>query len=195
MELRAEQEIARRIGIDWKHRGPTAPEVEDKHATWRGQKFRTGSQRWANNGGTRSAWYNTYYPLKRKANDSGNEVDKKRLQQWLAQNPMPEKERRRQERQGRRQGRHGAKLWKWWRRRGQLGGGFRWAAQPLVLRDGLLWAALVLGRWLILGGAAAGAWRRLTFAAALGGYAACSGLRGGYAASLSGLGGGCGGCM
>jgi hypothetical protein len=91
MELRAEQAIARRIGIDWKHRGPTAPEVEDKHATWRGQKFRPGSQRWANNGGARSAWYNTYYPLKRKANDSGKEVDRKRLQQWLAQNPMPEK--------------------------------------------------------------------------------------------------------
>jgi hypothetical protein len=91
MELRAEQAIAGHVGIGWKHRGPAGPDDANKHDTWRGQKYRPGTQRWANNGGTRSWWYNTYYPLKRKASESGKEEDKKTLKQWLHDNPMPEK--------------------------------------------------------------------------------------------------------
>jgi hypothetical protein len=91
VELRAEQGAAWHVGISWKHRGPAAPDDANKHDTWRGQKYRPGSQRWANNGGTRAWWYNTYYPLKRKASESGKEEDTKTLQQWLLENPMPEK--------------------------------------------------------------------------------------------------------
>jgi hypothetical protein len=91
MELRAEQAVARHVGVGWKHRGPAGPEAESKHDTWRGQKYRPGSQRWANNGGTRAWWYNAYYPLKRKAADSGREADKRALRDWLESNPMPEK--------------------------------------------------------------------------------------------------------
>jgi hypothetical protein len=84
-----EQAIAGAVGAGWKLRGPAGPDEASKHETWRGQKYRTGSGRWANNGGTRAWWYNVYYPLKRKASES--EGDRVRLQQWLQDNPMPEK--------------------------------------------------------------------------------------------------------
>ena len=84
-----EQAIAGAVGAGWKLRGPAGPDEANKHETWRGQKYRPGSGRWASNGGARAWWYNTYYPLKRKASES--EGDRVRLQQWLQDNPMPEK--------------------------------------------------------------------------------------------------------
>ena len=60
--LQAERQAAESMGIPWKLRGPPAP--ADPHAKWRGQKFRDGSQRWANRGGKRKLEWAEYYKKK-----------------------------------------------------------------------------------------------------------------------------------
>ena len=61
-DLRAESAAAKELGVPWRERGP--PPSSDR-ATWRGQKWREGSQRWANNSGTNKEWYSAFYKAKR----------------------------------------------------------------------------------------------------------------------------------
>ena len=49
-DLRAEAHAAKDMSIPWQQRGPGAP--IDNSQQWRGQKWREGSQRWANSGGS-----------------------------------------------------------------------------------------------------------------------------------------------
>jgi hypothetical protein len=64
-DLHDEADAARSCGIGWKERGPPGPPADDPTATWRSQKWRPGSSRWANNGGTNKQWYSRYYAAKR----------------------------------------------------------------------------------------------------------------------------------
>ena len=63
-DLRDESAAAHSLGIGWKDRGPPGPPEDDPTATWRGQKWREGSQRWANGGGSNREWYKMYYKAK-----------------------------------------------------------------------------------------------------------------------------------
>ena len=71
--LRAERDAAAMHGIKWRQRGPPGPRGPQEPGcaahTWRGQKWREGSRRWANNGGTNKDWYKHYYGI-RKQNDA-----------------------------------------------------------------------------------------------------------------------------
>ena len=53
----------------WQDRGPTGPQERTKD-TWRGQKWRPGSERWANNGGANKIWYVGFI----RARDEGPEA-------------------------------------------------------------------------------------------------------------------------
>ena len=56
----AEIAAAKSSGLGWQFRGPQGPELGGPE-TWRGQKWRPGSQRWANSGGKDKAKYAPYY--------------------------------------------------------------------------------------------------------------------------------------
>ena len=77
LDLRGEQAAAESLGLAWKERGPPP----DYCKTWRGQKFRPGSNRWGNSGGRHKEWYTGYYRAKGKG--------KAALQEFLASNPKP----------------------------------------------------------------------------------------------------------
>ena len=51
--MKMEELAARTFGTRWQDRGPAAP--ADPSETWRGQRYRPGSNRWSNRGGTASA--------------------------------------------------------------------------------------------------------------------------------------------
>jgi hypothetical protein len=78
-DLRAESEVARQLGLSWQQRGPP---VSTTDGTWRGQKWRESSQRFANRGGSKRSWYEGYYRAKRDGPAA--------LATWLANNPKPE---------------------------------------------------------------------------------------------------------
>ena len=48
--LREERAAAEALGLDWQHRGPPGPSMGGP-STWRGQKYRENSGKWANRGG------------------------------------------------------------------------------------------------------------------------------------------------
>ncbi len=57
---RDETEMAKMFGIPWKLRGPPGPEAPDE-TKFKGQRWRQGTQRWGNRGGSRRQWYGAYY--------------------------------------------------------------------------------------------------------------------------------------
>ena len=61
-DLRGEQAAAQEMGLEWRDRGPP-PEMAQE---WRGQKWREGSHRWANNGGRNREWYKLFYQAKHR---------------------------------------------------------------------------------------------------------------------------------
>jgi hypothetical protein len=73
-DLRDEADAARSCGIGWKERGPPGPPEDDPTATWRGQKWRAGTKRWANNGGSNRQWYSLYYAAKRHGDKAKMEL-------------------------------------------------------------------------------------------------------------------------
>ena len=56
-ELRMEQLCAEGLELRWQDRGPGPPPADSPHDTWRGQKYRQGTGRYANSGGTNRVWY------------------------------------------------------------------------------------------------------------------------------------------
>jgi hypothetical protein len=89
-DLQEEAESARELGLRWQERGPPAPS-DGGPETWRGQKYRQGTQRWANRGGSSSTWWSAYYFHKGKG--------KGKLNAWLKDNPKPEKKKSKTEQQ------------------------------------------------------------------------------------------------
>ena len=59
-ELRVEQLVADAWNVKWQERGPAGPPGERTKDLWRGQKWRPGSERWANNGGKNKIWYSGF---------------------------------------------------------------------------------------------------------------------------------------
>ena len=76
-DLRAEETVAREMNIPWQQRGPPGPEVAGE--TWRGQKWRQGSHRWGNNGGSNRDWYAHYSAIKRSR-------DTAKMEEFLEEN-------------------------------------------------------------------------------------------------------------
>ena len=60
-----EMEVAKACGVPWDIRGPPGPQ-EGGPRSWRGQKFREGSQRWANRGGKNKDLWKEYYNMKNR---------------------------------------------------------------------------------------------------------------------------------
>ena len=60
-DLRAAKELK----VKWQLRGPP-PGVLPEGATWRGQRYRPESGKWANRGGSLAPWYTAYYAAKKK---------------------------------------------------------------------------------------------------------------------------------
>ena len=59
--------MAKDLGLRWQDRGPPPPPPDEERTTlWRGQKYRPGSGRWANSGGTNKQWYSEYAAAKKK---------------------------------------------------------------------------------------------------------------------------------
>ena len=58
--LRQEQALAKASGVPWRERGPPGP-PEEGPEVWRGQKFRQGSNRYANRGGKQRAYFAAKY--------------------------------------------------------------------------------------------------------------------------------------
>ena len=81
IELRAESDVAAQLGLRWQERGPPAP--DDPYDTWRGQRFRPESGRWANRGGSMSQWFTEFYTTKKHHPE--------RFAKWLKDNPKPSK--------------------------------------------------------------------------------------------------------
>lgn len=79
MDLKAEEAVAKELGLKWHQRGPP---VETTDFTWRGQAWRAGSERFANRGGRRRDWFVGYYKAKAKGAEH--------LSEWLGKNPKPE---------------------------------------------------------------------------------------------------------
>ena len=61
--MRAEENVARDMGLDWSLRGPPGPS-EGGPKTWRGQNYREGNGKWANRGGKHRKWFTAYYKAK-----------------------------------------------------------------------------------------------------------------------------------
>jgi len=59
-ELRHEELLARSHHISWQDRGPPGPN-QGGPETWRGQRFREGTGKWANRGGQWREYYRGYY--------------------------------------------------------------------------------------------------------------------------------------
>ena len=63
-ECQAENEVAAAMNLKWKYRGPPAPQPEAMTtARWKKQQWRSGSERWANRGGSRKEWFAAYYGM------------------------------------------------------------------------------------------------------------------------------------
>ena len=82
-DLRAESIAAKECNVKWKDRGPPG----EPGQVWRGQIWREGSGRWANPGGFARDWYKGFYKAKEKSKTLGKQY----LEEWLAENPKPQK--------------------------------------------------------------------------------------------------------
>ena len=62
-----ERELAHQFGTPWPMRGPPPPKhhISGRSQTWRGQKWRAGSQRYANPGGIDRDRYAMFYYYQR----------------------------------------------------------------------------------------------------------------------------------
>ena len=58
--LRDEQALAASHGVPWKERGPPGP-AEGGPEVWRNQRYRAGSNRYANRGGKQRAYFQAKY--------------------------------------------------------------------------------------------------------------------------------------
>ena len=81
-DLRGEQSAAHELGLRWQDRGPPANSAMPGD-TWRGQKLRVNSGKWANRGGAHKSWYSAYYVAKQ----AGPEAEAT----YLQANPHPKK--------------------------------------------------------------------------------------------------------
>ena len=70
VDLKAEGKVAKKMNLPWQERGPPPPPPgQESGATWRGQKFRKNTGKWANNGGKQKIFYNWYYGIKKDGGD------------------------------------------------------------------------------------------------------------------------------
>lgn len=58
--MKAEERAARDQHLRWQDRGPPGP-ADGGPSTWRGQRFRPATQKWANRGGRWKDYYNYKY--------------------------------------------------------------------------------------------------------------------------------------
>ena len=82
LDLRAEQKAAEEMGLRWQDRGPPPDLVQGD--TWRGQRYRPGTGKWANRGGENKQWYSGFYAAKK----AGPEA----VAAYLAAHPHPKKQ-------------------------------------------------------------------------------------------------------
>ena len=83
MDLRAEEAVARELGLSWQQRGPTPDMLPEGETTWRGQRYRPNTGKWANRGGANKEWYTAYYRAKAAGADA--------LERFLEEHPHPKK--------------------------------------------------------------------------------------------------------
>jgi len=83
LDLRAEAQVAREMGIRWQHRGPPPECLPEGQTTWRGQRYRPNTGKWANRGGSAKAWYTAFYRAKQEGEAA--------LSKFLEENPHPKK--------------------------------------------------------------------------------------------------------
>ncbi len=82
LDLRAEESVARELGLRWQDRGPMREHHDSD--TWRGQQWRESSGRWGNRGGVARDWYVAFYKAKRQGPQA--------MSDFLANNPKPTKQ-------------------------------------------------------------------------------------------------------
>ena len=83
-DLRMERDAAIETNTKWRHRGVN-PDLNPGAATsFRGQKWRPGSQRFANSGGSDRAWHKGYYLAKKKGGDAA-------AQEYIKRHGPPQK--------------------------------------------------------------------------------------------------------
>ena len=63
---KVESELALKFGVKWRERGPGIASGGPVLEHWRGQKFRAGSNRYANRGGKRREWFRINRPWENK---------------------------------------------------------------------------------------------------------------------------------
>ena len=68
--LAAERQAAEEAGIPWQQRGPPGP-AGPSDETWRGQRWRKNTHRWANRGGKNKELWDAYYKTKKKDEGKG----------------------------------------------------------------------------------------------------------------------------
>ena len=72
IESAAEADVAHELGVPWSERGPVGPD-QGGPSTWRGQRFRHGTQRWGNRGGKYREYYKLLYSGKGKGKGKGKD--------------------------------------------------------------------------------------------------------------------------
>ena len=75
--------MARELGLSWQQRGPTPDMLPEGQTTWRGQRYRPNTGKWANRGGSNKEWYSAYYRAKAAGADA--------LERFLEEHPHPKK--------------------------------------------------------------------------------------------------------
>ena len=58
VSLKEESDMAKELGLRWQQRGPKAEGRPDR---WRGQRYRTGTGKWANRGGQNKDFFKKKY--------------------------------------------------------------------------------------------------------------------------------------
>ena len=67
LQLRAEEEVAREMGLRWQERGPRPDMLPEGQTTWMGgHQYRPNSGTWANRGGSNKQWYTEFYRAKNR---------------------------------------------------------------------------------------------------------------------------------
>ena len=79
--LKSEERVAREMSLRWQDRGPPPECLPEGQTTWRGQRYRPKSGKWANRGGATKDWHTGYYRAKQQGEDA--------VRQFLAENPHP----------------------------------------------------------------------------------------------------------
>jgi hypothetical protein len=72
-DLRMEREAGIDTNTKWRHRGVNPDQNPGAPMTFRGQRWRPGSQRFANSGGTDRAWHKGYYIAKKRGEAAAQE--------------------------------------------------------------------------------------------------------------------------